>query len=140
MGWWKLEYWKTDGKNLTQAEKDEIAAEVKKGFLTGQIIESGNKVEPLSFPRQVEIEALRANYQGRRIRLFEMPNDNDPIEPGTEGLVFDVDGAGHLMVNWDNGRSLNLIPGVDKFEIINKGVMYDENDWRETYIVPTEES
>lgn len=118
MGWWDLKYWKSDGKALTQEEQDYIAAEIKKGFIGGGLIESANKKVPLSFPRPDEIQVLKANYQGRRIRLLEMPNDNDPIEPGTEGLVFDVDGAGHLMVNWDNGRGLNLIPGVDKFEII----------------------
>lgn len=47
-----------------------------------------------------------------------MPGDPDPIPPGTEGIVDDVDGAGQLMINWDNGRKLSLIPGIDQFKII----------------------
>jgi hypothetical protein len=53
---------------------------------------------------------------GDRIRLVSMPDDPDPIEPGSEGTVLDVtdlQGLGkssfQISVDWDNGRRLCLI-------------------------------
>lgn len=61
--------------------------------------------------------------KGTRIRLVSMGDDPDPITPGAEGTV--IGGAephgymgGQVWVTWDNGRSLNLIPGVDRWVVI----------------------
>ena len=48
-----------------------------------------------------------------------MPDDPQPIPPGTIGAVKGVDDAGQLLMRWSNGRSLSLIPGVDSFHIIH---------------------
>ena len=59
--------------------------------------------------------------RGDYIRLIEMPNDPDPIPPGSEGVVVDVtDGpVAQIIVEWQNDkRSLALLPGVDVFEIV----------------------
>ena len=75
---------------------------------------------------------IRDNYgngkalPGDRIRLIKMSNDPNPIEPGTTGTVRKIDtvymfGEDHLIVDWDNGRGLHLIVGVDEFEVIEKG-------------------
>lgn len=58
--------------------------------------------------------------KGDRIRCVEMVDDPNPVEPGTEGTVDHIDGIGQIHVTWDNGRTLALIPGVDKYEIIEK--------------------
>lgn len=55
---------------------------------------------------------------GKRIRLIEMENDPRPVEPGTMGTIKHV-GGGVYNVDWDNGRSLGVVEGEDKFEIIN---------------------
>ena len=57
---------------------------------------------------------------GDRIRLIEMPDDPDPIPAGATGTVLAVtDGPlGQIVIAWDNGRSLALVPGVDRFEVI----------------------
>lgn len=60
-----------------------------------------------------EIERLRCMFPaGTRITLLNM---DDPQAPpvGTKGTVEGVDDAGHIMVRWDNGSGLNVIPGVD---------------------------
>jgi hypothetical protein len=46
-----------------------------------------------------------------------MVEDPDPIPLGTEGTVYNVGGE-VVNVNWDNGRTLGMIWGVDIFEII----------------------
>ena len=57
---------------------------------------------------------------GDRIRLLSMPDDPDPIPAGSTGTVVSVTTGtfAQLEVEWDNGRSLALIPGVDQYEII----------------------
>jgi hypothetical protein len=50
------------------------------------------------------------NRGGREI--FQAP------PPGTEGTVVDADDIGNVLMRWDNGSGLNLIPDKDEFEII----------------------
>ena len=56
--------------------------------------------------------------EGMRIRLITMMDDPNPIEPGTEGTIRLVDGMGIIHVNWDNGRTLGIIPDVDRYQLI----------------------
>ena len=57
---------------------------------------------------------------GDRIRLLAMPDDPDPIPAGSTGTVISATKGtfAQLEVDWDNGRTLALIPGVDQYEII----------------------
>ena len=66
-------------------------------------------------------EKLRNLYPpGTRIRLVQMGPDPRPVPPGTEGTVKHVDGLGQIIVAWDNGSSLSLIPSEDAFEVIGR--------------------
>lgn len=70
------------------------------------------------FPDRKTVERIRAQYPaGTRVRLLSM---DDPQAPpiGTEGTVLGVDDAGHIMMSWDSGGSLNLVYGVDRFQSI----------------------
>lgn len=70
------------------------------------------------FPDRKTVERIRAQYPaGTRVRLLSM---DDPQAPpiGTEGAVLGVDDAGHIMMSWDSGGSLNLVYGVDRFQSI----------------------
>ena len=70
------------------------------------------------FLRPEQVERIRQQYPaGTRICCDNMTDDPHPIEPGTLGTVRGVDDEGQVMVSWDNGRSLSLIPGVDSFHI-----------------------
>ena len=66
---------------------------------------------------------------GDRIRLVSMPDDPDPLAEGTTGTVVSVtDGPyGQIGVDWDNGRSLFLIPGIDSYELIEDADLVDED-------------
>ena len=66
-----------------------------------------------------KVEQLRQRYpEGTRICLDSMENDPRPIPSGTKGTVITVDDAGQLFMKWDNGCSLSLIPGEDRFHVI----------------------
>ncbi len=55
---------------------------------------------------------------GTRIRLNAMDDPYHPILPGTEGEVDFVDDEGQIFTNWNNGRTLPLIPGEDSFTVL----------------------
>ena len=57
---------------------------------------------------------------GTRLCCDLMQDDPRPIEPGTLGTVVGVDDAGQVMMKWDNGRSLSLIPGMDRFHVVQQ--------------------
>lgn len=76
----------------------------------------------MRFPNDAELKALRERYPaGTRIRLIHMADDIAPVPPGTIGSVVIIDDAGNIHMNWENGRSLALIEGVDEFEVISGG-------------------
>ena len=58
---------------------------------------------------------------GRRIVLHKMNDDpkTNPIQPNTMGTIVSVDNMDYYKVEWDNGRTLNLLPDEDEFEFIN---------------------
>ena len=71
--------------------------------------------------RPEQVKRIKEQYPaGTRICCDGMSDDPQPIEPGTLGTVRGVDDAGSVMMKWDNGRSLSLIPGVDSFHIVRQ--------------------
>ena len=72
-----------------------------------------------NFMRPEQVKRIKERYPaGTRICCDCMPDDPRPIEPGTTGTIIGVDDIGSIMVRWDNGSSLSLIPNVDSFHII----------------------
>lgn len=63
--------------------------------------------------RPEQLERLKKNYpSGCRVELVEMDDIQAP-PVGTKGTVYGIDDTGSLLVQWDNGSSLNVIYGVD---------------------------
>lgn len=74
-----------------------------------------------------KVEIIKERYpKGTRICLDSMGNDPQPIPSGTKGTVIAVDDAGQLLMKWDNGRTLGVIPGEDSFHKIQEEVLTEE--------------
>jgi hypothetical protein len=73
---------------------------------------------------------------GSRIELIEMPDDPDPVPPGTCGTITAVtnltsiftDESFQLQVDWDNGRTLNMIVPPDRFKFINHSQLTETSE------------
>ncbi|MGL4283995.1 MAG: DUF4314 domain-containing protein [Eubacterium aggregans] len=73
----------------------------------------------MRFPNKETVERLRRQYQtGSRVELVQMDDAQAP-PVGTQGTVTGVDDTGSLLVNWDNGSSLNVIFDVDRWKKVN---------------------
>lgn len=69
----------------------------------------------------MDVNVIKARYtKGTRIELIEMDDPYAPVLEGTKGTVEFVDDMGQIAMRWDNGRTLALIPNVDKFNIIQE--------------------
>ena len=67
------------------------------------------------------IQRIKETYlPGMRVRLIKMDDVQAP-PVGCCGTVGGVDDIGSVMVAWDNGSSLNAIPGIDEIEIVEEG-------------------
>ena len=74
------------------------------------------------------VELIKMQYPaGSRIELHSMDDPLSPVPAGTKGTVLFVDDAGQLHMRWDNGRTLALVPGVDRFIRINGAKKDKEN-------------
>ena len=75
----------------------------------------------MRFPSREQIAALRQQYPGgTRVELLGM-DDPQALPTGTMGEILGVDDAGQLLVRWETGSSLSLIPDEDSFRIVQKG-------------------
>jgi hypothetical protein len=66
-----------------------------------------------NFPSRETVDRIRKQYPvGCRVELVQMDDVQAP-HIGTRGTVVGVDDTGSVMVNWDNGSSLNVVYGED---------------------------
>ena len=74
----------------------------------------------MRFPSKKIVDLVRKQYpNGTRVELLKMDDAQAP-PLGTEGTVTGVDDTGSILVNWDNGSSLNVIYGEDLVKKVSK--------------------
>lgn len=67
-----------------------------------------------------KVDEIRAKHPvGTPVELVCM-NDIHAPAPGTRGIVTHVDDIGQIHVAWENGLALALVPGADKWNIVNE--------------------
>ncbi len=67
-----------------------------------------------------QVEHIRKMYpEGTKICLDEMEGERN-LRSGLKGNVCYVDDAGHILVNWEDGSCLAVLPGVDSFHKIGE--------------------
>lgn len=68
-----------------------------------------------------QVERIKERYpKGTRIELLSTMDDIQGVEKGIKGTVVGVDDMGTVHMEWDNGRSLGLIPGEDSFKVLSR--------------------
>lgn len=73
-----------------------------------------------------EVKLIKNLYKrGTKIELIKMYDLYAP-PPKTIGTVTGVDDAGHILMSWDNGSSLSLVYGLDKFRVLSIPRTYEE--------------
>lgn len=71
------------------------------------------------WPTHKEVARIRTMYPaGTRIELISMDDPWTHLREGDQGTVVGIDDAGQIMMKWDRGGSLSLIPGEDSFRRI----------------------
>lgn len=65
-------------------------------------------------------EIIKQSYHllGKRVELVYTKDQYTKLIPGDTGIVNFIDDFGTVFINWDNGSTLGLIPGVDKWKIL----------------------
>ena len=63
---------------------------------------------------------------GTRIELLSMSDPYAPVPAGTRGTVKFVDDMGTIFPEWDNGRTLGIVPGEDSFRKLTQEELEEE--------------
>ncbi len=67
-----------------------------------------------------QLELLRKRYPAGAEVCLEHMDGESGMPSGLKGKVLCVDDAGQIHVNWENGSSLALIPGVDRVRVVRR--------------------
>ena len=81
------------------------------------------------YERQRKIaESTRKLYPpGTRIELISMKDPYAPVPAGTRGTVKFVDSMGTIFPEWDNNRTIGIVPGEDSFRKLSQEEIKAEN-------------
>ena len=84
-------------------------------------------VNPLVVSSNLTLGAMKNNHIyaqfgktliGKKVQLISCTDEFTALTPGTQGVINHVDDNGTVFVNWENGSTLGLIPGIDKWKYL----------------------
>ena len=76
--------------------------------------------------RRMAESAKKMYPPGTRIELISMKDPYAPVTSGTRGTVKFVDSVGTIFPEWDNGRTLGIVPGEDSFRKLTQQELEEE--------------
>ena len=77
--------------------------------------------------RRIAESTKKLYLPGTRIELICMKGPYAPVPAGTRGTVKFIDSMGTIFPEWDNGRSLGVVPGEDSFRKLTQEEIKAEN-------------
>lgn len=78
--------------------------------------------------------------KGTRLELISMDDPFSPVDEGTRGTVQFVDDMGTIHMQWDNGRTLAVVPGEDSFRKLTEEELMEENELADNEMTEDEET
>ena len=79
--------------------------------------------------KRSQVEYYKESYpRGTRILLIHMGSDPRPVEDDMKGTVRCVDDMGTIHCDFDNGRSLGIIPEEDSFRKLTEAELLQEQE------------
>lgn len=60
---------------------------------------------------------MESNLKDKRVKLIRMEDPYTKLKNGDMGTIKGEDDMGHILVQWDNGSTLSLIPDIDEYKI-----------------------
>ncbi len=58
--------------------------------------------------------------KGDRVMLIHMDDKYSKLTRGDKGTCRGIDDIGNILMDWDNGSMLSLIPGEDRYEVVDE--------------------
>lgn len=77
--------------------------------------------------RRISENTKKLYPPGTRIELISMKEPYAPVPTGTRGTVKFVYSMGTIFPEWDNSRSLGVVPGEDSFRKLTQEEIETEN-------------
>ena len=77
--------------------------------------------------RRIAVSTKKLYPPGTRIELISMKDPYSPVPACTRGTVKFVDSMGTIFPEWDNGRSLGVVPGEGSFRKLTQEEIEAEN-------------
>jgi hypothetical protein len=75
-------------------------------------------IEGILKAQEVAMSGENYGKAGQRVRLVKLDDKWSQLKPGTEGMITMVDSVGTRHVEWESGHRLGVIPGEDRWEVL----------------------
>lgn len=132
--YWRNEDTATIESKISQRLLADWADSIQKGMPELYELHNNNGRDYANI-REIEMEPIPPAqiklYQelypaGSRIELSAMEEPYAPLPSGLRGTVIEVDDTGRIHMEWDNGRTLSLIPNADSFRLLRQWEIQEE--------------
>lgn len=76
----------------------------------------------MKIPGEAYLKKLSRDYSPGTLVVLDSMKDCQAPPTGTRGIVLGIDSLGSILVQWESGSTLSLIPGEDAFHVNKDGM------------------